>query len=73
MLPKKYWHSKEHRRKFFEDFARENEIKNPNDWNRVTNQHILNAGGSALLKMYKGSLQNALKDTLGEGDDVLNN
>jgi hypothetical protein len=56
-----YWRDKENHRKFFDDLANKWNIKNPNDWNKVTYKMLQDEGGTFIGRHYgsfpKGTLQ----------------
>lgn len=59
----KYWKQLENRKKFIENFASKNGIKEPKDWMNVSHKHFVNSGGRTLLDHYRFSLFDLMKDT----------
>lgn len=60
-VPLRYWESQENQRKFLEQFAIQNNIKQPYEWGKVSVQKIKSSGGS-FLNEYRGSLRKALQN-----------
>lgn len=56
---KGFWQSKENQRKFLLEVGRKYGILQPQDWGKITQQNIIDEGGSTLLVKY-GSLRKAL-------------
>lgn len=49
-------------RQFMDNFAKQFDVKNPEDWGKVTNDMIIKNGGSPILiNYYGGSIPRALK------------
>lgn len=62
MFPKSYWHSRENRRKLWEDIKQRCNIIEPSEWGKVSVMRIYSYGGLYLLKKYfKGSIYDCLK------------
>lgn len=61
-VSKGHWNSKENQLRFLDTFAKKYDIINPEDWGKITHQHIVNEGGSGLLNKHKFSLNAALRD-----------
>lgn len=58
--PTGYWADKNNQRKFFEDLAKTLDIKDQNDWYRVTTKQINMFGGNPVTKIHGNSLHQAL-------------
>ena len=59
--PYKYWQTVENQKIFLDNLSTKLQIKQSNDWFRVTNKNIRENGGHGLLHFYNGSLFRALK------------
>jgi hypothetical protein len=44
--PYGHWSNKQNQKEFFDQLAIKWNIKSPEDWNKVTNEMVLNEGGS---------------------------
>jgi hypothetical protein len=51
-----HWNKKEVQLSFFNEFAKRNNIKNPEDWWNVTVYQVAQQGGSSILYHYGNSL-----------------
>lgn len=72
-FPNRYWQSLDNRKKFLEEFATKFNIKNPQDWGRITTSQVCEAGGVSLLSMYHGSLFTCLQSVYkGTGNFLCN-
>lgn len=54
-----YLASKENQRRFFDEMARDYQIKDPSEWGQISEKQVEDRGGSPILK--KRSLEYALK------------
>lgn len=63
-----HWSKPEKRRAFFENVASQFGVKRPSDWKNVTTTQVEDMGGSRLIRLYNGSLYEALKDTFPDVD-----
>ena len=59
-VPKKFWENIENQRKYFDWLAKELNVKQPDDWYKVTLSHVDEFHGSGVLDYYSGSLIKAL-------------
>lgn len=58
------WTCVEQRRRFLEELAHRQDVREPEDWRRVTFRQAQAAGGGGLLARYGGSLEALLLDSL---------
>ncbi len=59
-----YWKNVENHKKLFESIAKNFGIQNVADWGNLSTQNIIEfPGGKSVLKKFKGSLRNALRNT----------
>lgn len=59
--PNGLWDNLVTQRAFFEELAEKMNVQTQDDWYRITQQHICDLGGSALLVLYNGSVLQMLR------------
>eukprot|EP01114_Cavostelium_apophysatum_P023739 TRINITY_DN9046_c0_g1_i1.p1 TRINITY_DN9046_c0_g1~~TRINITY_DN9046_c0_g1_i1.p1 ORF type:complete len:1029 (-),score=223.52 TRINITY_DN9046_c0_g1_i1:186-3272(-) len=64
-LPGK-WIDEKNRRKFFDDLAKEFDVKKKSDWAKVTRKDVYARGGAGLLRHYNSSVYQALQSIYPE-------
>lgn len=57
-------------REFLHDFAMKHNIRNPQDWGKITSRQVKHASGRGLLYKYNSSLYECLKSAFS-GNRVL--
>lgn len=60
-IPIRSWKRNSDRRQFLDEIKSQFQIEAPSDWGKITTNDIQKAGGSAILKYYKGSLFRCLQ------------
>lgn len=65
-FPFHHWESKSNQKQFLESIASSFGISSPKDWGKVTNEHVIQRGGKALLHHYDGSLFRCLQSVYNE-------
>lgn len=68
--PRRYWQERKHRRDFFDSIAKQVGVEEPSDWMNVSCTKVRQLGGGGLLNVFKGSLQEALKDSYQEEEEA---
>lgn len=59
--PLGFWAKLENQRQFLNELAGKFQIKNPNEWGRITKYEFTSQGGSSLLNHYDNSIIKTLK------------
>lgn len=57
-----FWSSLQHQRDFLDSFAKDSQIKRPEEWGKITIKQFSAKGGLTILNHHKGSLFKALKN-----------
>ena len=65
-LPRRYWESSENARKFLDSLAAAHDIKEAEDWRRISPVHMVEAGGSGLLRRNSNSVLEVLRAVYGD-------
>lgn len=65
-VPQGFWKEAKNQRSFFDSLASVLQIRNPDDWTKVTSKLVLQNGGAFLHTYFKGSVPNALKELYPE-------
>jgi hypothetical protein len=65
-VPSGHWNILENQREFFENMRKKYSLKNLNDFTKISNQKVVDEGGSAILFKYKNSLFQTLSSIYPE-------
>lgn len=65
-LPRRYWESPENAKKFMDGLAEAHGIREAGDWRRIGPLHLVEAGGSGLLRRNSNSVLQVLRAVYGE-------
>lgn len=64
--PRGHWKDRANRRAFLEKLAKEHDIHSPEEWRKLQKRTVVQAGGSAIVNQFGGSLLAALRDSFPE-------
>eukprot|EP01114_Cavostelium_apophysatum_P020502 TRINITY_DN6892_c0_g1_i1.p1 TRINITY_DN6892_c0_g1~~TRINITY_DN6892_c0_g1_i1.p1 ORF type:complete len:515 (+),score=94.07 TRINITY_DN6892_c0_g1_i1:59-1603(+) len=67
-IPPSFWTSKSNRREFMDDLVTELNLQSPNDYYQIKNEHVVERGGTALLKIFDNSTAKLLMNVYPEHD-----